>query len=75
MTAQSKPVNPEQARESINTLRVIGGLLVAAGLLLYFLHLAEAWLGGALLGGLALGFFGVGAVLLIIGWRRMRALR
>jgi hypothetical protein len=75
MAAQHNPVDREQARESINTLRVLGGLLLAVGLLLYFFHLAEAWFGGALLGALGLGFVAAGVILLVIGWRRMRALR
>ena len=45
MTAEAEMANQpdrEQARESINTMRVIGGLLLIVALLLYFFHLAEA---------------------------------
>jgi len=75
MTAQSKHVGREQERESINTLRVVGGLLLAIGLLLYFFHIAEARFGGGKLGVVSAAFVIAGAALLCTGWLRMRALR
>jgi protein-S-isoprenylcysteine O-methyltransferase Ste14 len=73
MTAKHE--DREQARESINTMRIIGGLLVIVALLLYFFHLAEAPMGHSTLGVLAAAFAVAGVALLWIGWRRMRALR
>jgi protein-S-isoprenylcysteine O-methyltransferase Ste14 len=78
MTAEAEMANQpdrEQARESINTMRIIGGLLVIVGLLLYFFHLAEAPMGHSTLGVLAAGFAVAGVALLWVGWRRIRALR
>ena len=65
----------EQARERINTLRIVGGMLLMMALLLYFFHLAEAPQGHSLLGVLAALFAAAGAVLLWVGRRRLRALR
>jgi protein-S-isoprenylcysteine O-methyltransferase Ste14 len=65
----------EQARERFNTLRIAGGLLLMVALLLYFFHLAEAPMGHSTLGVLAAIFAAVGAALLWVGWRRLRALR
>jgi Na+/melibiose symporter-like transporter len=78
MTAEAemaKQPDREQARESINTLRVIGGLLLIVALLLYFFHLAEAPIGHSTLGVLSAVFAVAGVALLWVGWRRMRALR
>jgi protein-S-isoprenylcysteine O-methyltransferase Ste14 len=78
MTAEAEMANQpdrEQARESINTMRIIGGLLVIVGLLLYFFHLAEAPMGHSTLGVLAAVFAVAGVALLWVGWRRIRALR
>ena len=65
----------EQARERFNTMRIAGGLLLMVALLLYFFHLAEAPMGHSTLGVLAAIFAAVGAALLWVGWRRLRALR
>jgi hypothetical protein len=65
----------EQARERINTLRILGGMLLMVALLLYFFHLAETPQGHSLLGVLAALFAATGTVLLWVGWRRLRALR
>jgi protein-S-isoprenylcysteine O-methyltransferase Ste14 len=65
----------EQVRERINTIRIVGGLLLIVGLLLYFFHFAEAPMGHTTLGILAAIFASVGAALLLVGWRRLRALR
>jgi drug/metabolite transporter (DMT)-like permease len=65
----------EQARERINTQRIVGGMLLMVALLLYFFHLAEAPQGNSLLGVLAAMFAAVGAALLWVGRRRLRALR
>ena len=70
-----RPADMEQARESVNAMRVIGGLLLLAALLLYFFHLAEAAMGKHALGILSLVFAIPGAALLWMGSRRMRALR
>ena len=75
MTAGPKEEDREQARESVNTMRIAGGLLVMVGLLLYFFHLAEARMGHRTLGVLAAAFVACGAALLLVGWRRMRGLR
>lgn len=71
----AKQLDREQARESLNTMRIVGGLLVIVGLLLYFFHIAEARFGGTTLGVLAAAFAVAGATLLFVGWRRIRALR
>jgi len=65
----------EQSREKMNTLRIIGGLLLIVALLLYFFHLAEAPMGHSTMGVLAALFAAAGAVLLWLGWSRLRALR
>jgi len=76
MTAEmAKHPDREQARESGNALRIIGGLLLMVALLLYFFHLAEAPWGHSTLGVLAALFAACGAALLWVGWRRLRALR
>ncbi len=78
MTAEAEMANQpdrEQARESITTMRIIGGLLLIVALLLYFFHLAEAQMGHPTLGVLAAVFAVAGAALLWVGWRKMRALR
>lgn len=68
-------VDREQARESANTLRILGGMLLAVALLLYFFHLAEAPTGQHLIGWLAAGFGVTGAALLWVGQRKIRPLR
>ncbi len=65
----------EQARETVNTLRFLGGMLLIAALLLYFFHLGEAPLGQSLMGLLAGAFAVVGVGLLWVGHRKLRALR
>ena len=65
----------EQRRERLNTMRVAGGLLVIVGLLLYFFHIAEARFGGVNIGMLAAAFAVVGAALLVVGWRGLRAMK
>jgi hypothetical protein len=76
MTADTaKQEDREQARESVTTMRIAGGLLLIVGLLLYFFHLAEAPMGHSTLGVLAAAFAAAGVALLWIGWRRLRALR
>jgi uncharacterized membrane protein len=41
MTAEmAKQEDREQARERVNVLRIIGGLLLIVALMLYFFHLA-----------------------------------
>ena len=73
MTAEQQ--DREQVRESANTMRIAGGLLLMVALLLYFFHLAEAPMGHSTLGVLAAIFAAVGSALLWVGWRRLRALR
>jgi hypothetical protein len=76
MTAEmAKQPDREQLGENINTLRIAGGLMLMMGLLLYFFHLAEAPMGRYGMAVLALLFAAVGAALLWVGWRRLRALR
>lgn len=65
----------EQAREGVNAVRILGGMLLMLALLLYFFHLAEDPAGRHTLGILS-GVFGViGVVLLLVGRRRLRGLR
>jgi heme/copper-type cytochrome/quinol oxidase subunit 4 len=65
----------EQAREDVNAFRILGGMLLMLALLLYFFHLAEKPVGRHTLGILS-GLFGViGVVLLLVGRRKLRALR
>jgi membrane associated rhomboid family serine protease len=76
MTARvNKPVEFEQARESVNALRILGGLLLIVALLLYFFHLAESPMGRHTLGILSAFFAVLGAALLLIGRRKLRSLR
>jgi protein-S-isoprenylcysteine O-methyltransferase Ste14 len=76
MTAKlAKQQDHEQARESVNALRFLGGLLLTVALLLYFFHLAEKPLGRHTLGWLAVLFAVMGLGVLAIGWRKLRALR
>ena len=65
----------EQARERMNVLRVVGGMLLIVALMLYFFHLAEAPLGQSRMGVLAALFATSGAALLWVGWRRIRTLK
>jgi hypothetical protein len=76
MTAEmAKHEDREQARENINTLRFLGGLLLMVALLLYFFHLAEVPMGRSTIGVLACIVGAIGAGLLGVGWRKLRALR
>jgi Na+/melibiose symporter-like transporter len=76
MTAEStKQDDREQARESVNTLRFLGGLFLVMALLLYFFHLAEVPMGQHSIGVLACIFGAAGVALLWIGRRRISALR
>jgi len=76
MTAgTAKPQDREQARESVNAMRIAGGLLLIVALLLYFFHLAEAPMGHSTLGVLAAIFAVAGVALLWVGQFRLRALR
>ena len=70
-----KTGGPEQARESLNTLRVVGGLLADRGAAAVVLPLAEARFGHLTLGVLAAVCAVSGVALLYVGWRRIRALR
>jgi hypothetical protein len=65
----------EQAREHVNSLRFLGGLLLGVALLLYFFHLAEKPIGRHTLGWLSMGFAILGAALLWVGSHRLRSLR
>ena len=75
MAERAKEQDREQARESANVLRVCGGLLLMVALLLYFFHMAEAPMGHSTLGVMAAAFAVAGVALLLVGWRRLRALR
>ncbi len=76
MTAETaKREDREQAREKVNAVRFLGGLLLMVALLLYFFHLAEKPMGRNTLGWLALGFAAMGIALLWVGRRKLRALR
>jgi hypothetical protein len=76
MTAETaKREDREQAREKVNALRFVGGLLLMVALLLYFFHLAEKPMGRHTLGWLALGFAAMGIALLWVARRKLRALR
>jgi hypothetical protein len=76
MTAPTKiPEDPEQKRESVNALRVLGGLLMMVALLLYFFHLAESPMGHHILGGLSIFFAVLGVMLFVIGHARLSAMR
>ena len=75
MTAETaKHEDREQAREKVNALRVMGGLLLMVALLLFFFHLGENPKGQHTLGWLALGFGALGAALLWVGRRKLRRL-
>ena len=70
----AKHEDHEQEREKINTMRILGGLFLIVGLLLYFFHMAEAPERAAL--GVLSGIFAFcGTALLFVGWLRIRALR
>jgi membrane associated rhomboid family serine protease len=76
MTAMpKKPADVEQARENVNALRFLGGLLLTVALLLYFFHLAESPMGRNTLGILSAIFAVLGAALLVLGRRKIRSLR
>jgi uncharacterized membrane protein HdeD (DUF308 family) len=70
----AKQEDREQAREKVNALRVLGGLLLMVALMLFFFHLAEHPSGRHTLGWLALLFGVLGAALLWVGRRRLRRL-
>jgi protein-S-isoprenylcysteine O-methyltransferase Ste14 len=72
MPQPTKPTDREEAREKVNALRFLGGLLMMLALLLYFFHLAEKPMGRHTLGWLAALFAVLGAGLLAIGWRKLR---
>ncbi|PSH03111.1 MAG: hypothetical protein CXZ00_13860 [Acidobacteria bacterium] len=74
-TESARHLNFEQVRESVNTLRVIAGLLLVFALLLYFFHLAEVPMGESIMGTAAAVFAAVGAVMLWVGQHKLRALR
>jgi Na+/H+ antiporter NhaD/arsenite permease-like protein len=71
-TEIAKSEDREQARERINTMRFLGGLLLMIALLLYFFHLAEVPMGQHMIGVLAAIFAVSGAALLWVGQRRIR---
>jgi Na+/melibiose symporter-like transporter len=76
MTAGTpKQSDREQARESVNTLRFLGGMFLVVALLLYFFHLAEAPMGQYAMAVLAAVFGVIGVLLLWMGQRRLRDLR
>jgi hypothetical protein len=75
---EAKPIrheDREQAREGVNALRFLGGLLLMLALLLYFFHLAEKPMGRHTLGWLSALFAVLGSGLIGIGWRRLRAMK
>jgi protein-S-isoprenylcysteine O-methyltransferase Ste14 len=71
----TKQQEHKQAKESVNALRFLGGLLLMVALLLYFFHLAEKPWGRHTLGWLAVLFAVMGLGVLAIGWRKLRTLR
>jgi protein-S-isoprenylcysteine O-methyltransferase Ste14 len=75
MAEMAKDEDREQTRERINALRFVGGLLLMVALLLYFFHLAEAPMGHSTIGVLACIAGAIGAGLLWVGWRKLRALQ
>lgn len=76
MTAKSlQQEDREQAREGVNVLRFLGGLLLMLALLLYFFHLAEQPMGRHTLGWLAALFAVLGAGLFGVGSRRLRSMK
>ncbi|MDR3762871.1 MAG: hypothetical protein P4M01_02115 [Acidobacteriota bacterium] len=76
MTATTnKPADPELQRENLNTLRILGGLLMLVALLIFFFHLAESPMGHHALGSLAALFAVVGATVYLTGHFRLRAMR
>ena len=74
-TERTMQEDREQNREKMNTLRIIGGLLLIVALLLYFFHLAEAPMGHSTMGILAALFAVPGVILLWVGWHKLQALR
>jgi hypothetical protein len=76
MTAQAnKHEDFEQARESVNALRFLGGLLLVVALLLFFFHLAESPMGRNTLGILSAVFAVLGLALLLLGRYKLRSQR
>jgi len=65
----------EQAREGVNALRILGGMLLMLALMLYFFHLAEKPYGRHTLGMLSVLFGAIGLALLLAGRRKLRVLR
>jgi di/tricarboxylate transporter len=72
MTATAKQEDREQMRERLVAMRVVGGLLLAVALLLYFFHMAESRMGHNLLGSLAAIFGLWGAALLAVSGYKLR---
>lgn len=70
-----KPADVEQQRESLNTLRILGGLLLMVALLIFFFHLAESPMGHHALGNLAALFAVAGVAVFLTGHLRLRALK
>jgi hypothetical protein len=73
MTEQ-KPADREETRESLNTMRIVGGLLIIAAMLVFFFHLAEARFGQITLGAVAAALGLAGVVMIFVGWSKLRAL-
>ncbi len=74
-TMTNKTADPEQQRESLNTLRILGGLLMLVALLIFFFHLAESPMGHHALGSLAALFAVAGVAVFLTGHIRLRALK
>jgi hypothetical protein len=74
MAKTDKPMDFEQAREGLNALRILGGLLLIVALMLFFFHLAESPIGRHTLGILSAVFAALGAALLLLGGRKLRSL-
>ena len=75
MAKSEKPADVEQAREGVNALRFLGGLLLMVALLLYFFHLAESPMGRHTLGILSAIFAVLGAALILLGRHKLRSMR
>jgi heme/copper-type cytochrome/quinol oxidase subunit 4 len=75
MAKSEKPSDVEQAREGVNALRFLGGLLLMVALLLYFFHLAESPMGRHTLGILSAIFAVLGAALILLGRHKLRSMR
>jgi hypothetical protein len=75
VTRTGKPADVDEAPESVNALRFLGGLLLIMALLLYFFHLAEAPMGQHTLGILSAIFAVLGASLLLLNRHKLRSMR